>query len=309
MVAGFSRQAEENQMAEQFVDRVHSEAAVLDIGEDLGALIVYAGAELRGMQIDASPLGADRPRIHTDVLERRVQGRPVFAALFLALPAGHYTLWRGDVPTGEARVDGGAVAEVDWRGLPDAQAPYAGAAYPHAQRRPPITPDMLPPRYRNGAPVCRTPMGSAPMRYTPDGRVAWHEMWIDFCDLALAGGPPHRATMLEPADPRAASAAPDAYARVVAEIERGFRLVTALQPVPSAVPGWVGLRCQDEDMASWLCYAIEAENVAVRRDGTVIFLPAGPDFALEKEIKNVVTVVAKTCHYCTEHRTAQDSLV
>ena len=38
----------------------------------------------------------------------------------------------------------------------------------------------------------------------------------------------------------------------------------------------------------------------------VVFVPAGPDFALEHEIKNVVTVVAKTVHYWTEHRTAQE---
>lgn len=292
-------------MVEQFVDRVHSEAAVLDIGEDMGALIVYTGAELRGKQIEASPLGDDRARVHTDVLERRVQGRQLFAALFLALPSGRYTLWRRHVPTGEARIEGGAVAEVDWRGLSGAHVPYAGIAHPHAHGRLPITRDMLPPRYRNGAPVCTTPMGAAPLRYAADGRVAWDEMWTDFCDLALAGGPPHRGIMLEPVDPAAARAAPETYARVVAEIERGVRLVTTLDPVPSAVPGWVGLRCADEEMARWLCYAIEAENVAVRREGTSIFLPAGPDFVLEREIKNVITAVAKTYHYCTEHRAAE----
>jgi len=31
------------------------------------------------------------------------------------------------------------------------------------------------------------------------------------------------------------------------------------------------------------------------------YLPARPDFKLEKEIKNVITVVAKTHHYLTEH--------
>jgi sirohydrochlorin cobaltochelatase len=33
----------------------------------------------------------------------------------------------------------------------------------------------------------------------------------------------------------------------------------------------------------------------------VLFLPAAPSFTLDKEIKNVVTVVAKTHHYWTEH--------
>lgn len=291
-------------MPEQFVDRVHTGHAVLDIGEDIGALIVYTGPELRGREIEVTPKGGSR-RTHTDVLERSVGGRRVFAALFLALPEGDYDLWRRQARTGEARVTGGAVAEVDWRGLAGPHLPYVGLAHPHTHRGVPITPDMLPPRYRNGAPVCTRPMGSAPMRYDAEGRVAWDQMWTDFCDLALAGGPPHRGTMLEPVTPEAALAAPDAYARVVAEIERGFRLVTALDLVPSPIPGWVGLRCADEEMARWLLLAIEVENVSVRRNGATIYLPAGPNFALEKEIKNVITVVAKTYHYCTEHRSAQ----
>jgi sirohydrochlorin cobaltochelatase len=47
--------------------------------------------------------------------------------------------------------------------------------------------------------------------------------------------------------------------------------------------------------------AIVVENVCVRRERSVLFLPAGPAFRLEKEIKNVITVVAKTYHYWTEH--------
>ena len=54
-------------------------------------------------------------------------------------------------------------------------------------------------------------------------------------------------------------------------------------------------------MAGWLLRAIVMENVAARADGAALDLPAGPDFRLEKEIKNVVTVIAKTCHYWTGH--------
>lgn len=127
-------------------------------------------------------------------------------------------------------------------------------------------------------------------------------MWTDFCDLALAGGPPHRDVALEPVDPREAALDPDAYARVAAEIERGLRLVTGLSTVRGAQPGWVGLVCDDDAMALWLLRAIEVENVSVRRDGAVLWLPAGPAFRLDKEIKNVVTAVAKTHHYWLEHR-------
>jgi sirohydrochlorin cobaltochelatase len=43
------------------------------------------------------------------------------------------------------------------------------------------------------------------------------------------------------------------------------------------------------------------ENVLARREGSTLYLPAGPDFTLGGEIKNVVTVVAKTYHYWLEH--------
>ena len=51
--------------------------------------------------------------------------------------------------------------------------------------------------------------------------------------------------------------------------------------------------------------AIVVENVMVRREREVLYLPAGPRFTLEGEIKNVVTVVAKTFHYWTQHQAAQ----
>jgi sirohydrochlorin cobaltochelatase len=54
-------------------------------------------------------------------------------------------------------------------------------------------------------------------------------------------------------------------------------------------------------MAVWLLRAIVVENVCVRREGSVLFLPAGPHYHLEQEIKNVITVVAKTLHYWMEH--------
>ncbi len=156
------------------------------------------------------------------------------------------------------------------------------------------------------SPLARTtnaaPMGSTPLVYTEEGQVAWDQMWQDFCDLALAGGPPHRGVFLEPVSPTEVESNRDAYERVVAEIERGLQLVTELPTTRCTTLGWVGLVCPDEEMALWLLQTIVAENVSVRREGTVLFLPAGPTYHLEKEIKNVVTVVAKTHHYWVEHR-------
>jgi len=292
-------------VAEEYAGGVGGGAVVLDIGDDIGALILYTGEDLRGREIDVSPKGHDARRTHTAIHERRANGRTVFAGVYLALPAGDYTIWRDETtPAGEVTIVGGAVAEADWRRMVgDAPVPDAGRRHSHASGAPPhTTPDMLPPRYRNGKAVSAAPMGSAPIRYDDDGQVAWDRMWTDFCDLALAGGPPHRDVALEPVDPREAALDPDAYARVAAEIERGLRLVTGLSTVRGAQPGWVGLVCDDDAMALWLLRAIEVENVSVRRDGAVLWLPAGPAFRLDKEIKNVVTAVAKTHHYWLEHR-------
>ena len=149
-------------------------------------------------------------------------------------------------------------------------------------------------------------MGAAPLKFDDTGAVAWDTIWTDFCDLALAGGPPHRATLLEAPTPEQVRTDPAGYQRVQDELARGLRMVTGLPIVLDGAPGWIGLRCTDEAMALWMLRAIMVENVAVRREGQVLFVPAGPDFRLEHEIKNVVTVVAKTFHYWTEHRAAQE---
>jgi len=290
-----------------FYERAHSEPIVLDIGQDIGALVVYTGEEMRGREIEVSLVGRETKRTHTSILERRVNGRVIYAGVFAALPSGDYTIWME--PISEVTVRGGHVAEADCRACANIYAPYAYAsrsgsvdALGTSQSTPnEAMRNLLPPRYRNGGPVSSAPMGSAPMRYDDDGQVAWNEMWTSFCDLALAGGPPHRDTLLEPVDPQEARANPRAYERVIAEIERGLRLVTGLPVVRSEKPGWIGLRCHDQAMASWMQMAIEVENVAVRCEGPVLYLPVGPNYRQEQEIKNVVTVVAKTHHYWCEH--------
>lgn len=162
---------------------------------------------------------------------------------------------------------------------------------------------MLPPRYQNQVPSA-APMGAAGLKFDTDGSVAWNDIWTDFCDLALAGGPPHRGTLLEPADPAQIEANPEAYEQVLRELERGIRAVTGLETVRSSNPGWLGMVCDSEEMALWLLRAIIVENVSIRRQEKTLFFPAGADFRLEKEIKNVVTVIAKTNHYWQEHITA-----
>jgi hypothetical protein len=91
-------------------------SVVLDIGDGVGALVVYTDASWWGREIEVSRAGCDTQRVHTDVLERRVNGEPVFAAVFASLAEGDYTLWRDEVePDRQLTIRGGQVAEIDWR--------------------------------------------------------------------------------------------------------------------------------------------------------------------------------------------------
>ena len=103
-------------MAEHHSDRVHPESVVLDIGRDIGALIIYTAPELRGREIEVSPRGTDPKRVHVEVLERRINGRPVFAAVFPGLHTGDYDIWNNAPnPSDSVTIVGGEVASVDWR--------------------------------------------------------------------------------------------------------------------------------------------------------------------------------------------------
>jgi len=102
-------------MAERYSDRVHPESVVLDIGQDIGALIIYTKAALHGREIEVSPRGSVTMRTHVQVLERRINGRPVFAAVFSGLRAGDYDIWEtAQNPGGTVTIVGGEVASIDW---------------------------------------------------------------------------------------------------------------------------------------------------------------------------------------------------
>jgi sirohydrochlorin cobaltochelatase len=160
---------------------------------------------------------------------------------------------------------------------------------------------LLPPLYRGCfSEVEPASMGSAKVRYGPDGRPAWDEIWSTFCELALAGGPPHRGKLLEPVSPELVAAEPIQYREVIEEISRAIQLTTGLN-AGAAEPGWIGVSCRTEAMATWLQFAIVAENVSCFRRDRLLLLPGGPDFRIEKEIKNVTVAIAKACHYWEGH--------
>jgi hypothetical protein len=101
---------------EDYAARPHPEFVVLDIGEDVGALIVHAPPMLVGTEVEISPADQDARRSHKDVLERRINGRPAYTAVFDGLREGTYTLWSHDVArTRGVAITGGTIAEIDWR--------------------------------------------------------------------------------------------------------------------------------------------------------------------------------------------------
>jgi hypothetical protein len=161
---------------------------------------------------------------------------------------------------------------------------------------------LLPEEYQDSYDALEpTPMRAAGLKFDAEGRVAWDQIWGSFCDLAMAGGPPHKGALLRPGTAAEIAAARPRYHEVVAEVVRGVQMVTRLLTDPMPAPGWVRVHCHSEEMAGWLLRAITMENVAVRAHGVALDLPVGPSFRLDREIKNVVTVIAKTCHYWLGH--------
>lgn len=96
----------------------HAGSVVLDLGGDIGALVVHVDAGLAGTEIHIRPAGQPQGshHLHTDVRERHLGPTIVYAAVFASLVAGDYELDRpGGGSTVAVTVSGGAVAELDWR--------------------------------------------------------------------------------------------------------------------------------------------------------------------------------------------------
>jgi hypothetical protein len=99
--------------------RRHPEQVVLDIGDDLGALILHADADMVGVEVEISATGRDDERSHKDVLEREINGRPAYTAVFDKVLEGTYALWVDDVARErDVAVIGGAISELDWSTRP-----------------------------------------------------------------------------------------------------------------------------------------------------------------------------------------------
>ena len=142
------------------------------------------------------------------------------------------------------------------------------------------------------------PMSAAPMQYTDEGTVDWGNMWQSFCVLAIEGGPAHRDTLLKPET--GIDIHSQGYRTAQDEIIRGIYLVSGLKARPHS-PGWIAVQCDNTNMAEWLATAGLQENVEVKAEGGVLLVPCGEHYTLKGEIKNVITVVAKTTHYWADH--------
>ena len=93
---------------------------MLDLGGDIGALILHTRAEMLGVEVEISATGQDDRRSHKDVLEREINGRPAYTAVFDNIREGTYTLWIDDVACERGVVvSGGAVSELDWSARTD----------------------------------------------------------------------------------------------------------------------------------------------------------------------------------------------
>lgn len=97
---------------------------VLDIGDDVGALVVRMPPAMEGLEIEIAHDDSDRQQVsrgHVAVVARPTGASGAAGAaaqhsvVFPSLPAGRYELWEHDGP-GRLTVEvvGGAVAEARW---------------------------------------------------------------------------------------------------------------------------------------------------------------------------------------------------
>ncbi|HEY3830977.1 MAG TPA: phospholipase [Acidimicrobiia bacterium] len=86
---------------------------VLDIGNDVGALVVHATEDLCGREVELTHPGETAPFVHTDVRERQLPGGSVYAGVFPELAVGSYTvLGRDGNAHQDVTIASGTVTEI-----------------------------------------------------------------------------------------------------------------------------------------------------------------------------------------------------
>lgn len=89
---------------------------VLDIGADVGALVIFTGAAQLGREIEISPAGSTgHPRTHVAVRERYLEDRTLYCAVYPGLAAGVYTIWRDEnTPLSNVNIAGAEITQFTW---------------------------------------------------------------------------------------------------------------------------------------------------------------------------------------------------
>jgi len=88
---------------------------VLDIGVGIGAFVLYTSAGLFGTEVEVSRVDEPAEFVHTVVRRWRVGPRTVYAAVFAALRAGEYVVWRTRAEAArQVTVVGGTTIESTW---------------------------------------------------------------------------------------------------------------------------------------------------------------------------------------------------
>jgi hypothetical protein len=88
---------------------------MLDIGADIGAIVIHTAPRWHGLEIEVSPVAPNAPRKHAAVRARHVSNGVFYSAVIDGLPEGRYVVWRdADTPADRVVVTGGSVTEYDW---------------------------------------------------------------------------------------------------------------------------------------------------------------------------------------------------
>jgi hypothetical protein len=91
---------------------------VMDLGADVGALILFTPARMDGREIEISR--DDEPgarRTHSQVRQRHVATVTRYAAVYPGLRAGQYTIWGDDQrPAVTTVITGGQITSCRWPG-------------------------------------------------------------------------------------------------------------------------------------------------------------------------------------------------
>lgn len=89
-------------------------SVILELGEQVGALVLEVPAGLAGHEIEISPTDGG-PRTHSMVRERVTAEGVGYCAVYPDVPACEYTVWGEDgAAVGRVAVHGGEVSRFRW---------------------------------------------------------------------------------------------------------------------------------------------------------------------------------------------------